>query len=125
MFNSVITEAILIILASCIITSIKSIQEEESPSWMNMPLPELTKSQISDISSFIEHLLECRGVPGLSLAVVNKERTLLVRGYGFADVQTKEMVTASTRFPIASTSKSFTTTLLAIVLNEQPDPENG
>ncbi len=100
-------------------------EEEDNPYLKDRPLPELTESQISDISSFIEHLLECRGVPGLSLAVVNKEKALLVRGFGFADVQKKEKVTASTRFPIASTSKSFTSTLLAIVLNEQPDPENG
>ena len=46
--------------------------------------------------------------PGCALAVVERGRVVLARGYGFADLGRRLPITPRTRFDIASTSKQFT-----------------
>jgi len=47
-------------------------------------------------------------VPGMSVAVTKGEKLVLAKGYGYADVEAKEEVTAKSRFRLASISKSIT-----------------
>ena len=47
------------------------------------------------------------GIPGLSIVIINNKNQI-IRGYGFADLQTKKPVTDSTLFELASCSKAFT-----------------
>ena len=64
-------------------------------------------------------MMSCLNVPGLSLAVVRKGDVLIQKGYGLLDVEREEVaVTKDTLFPIASTTKAFTVTLLAMLLNQ-------
>jgi D-alanyl-D-alanine carboxypeptidase len=52
------------------------------------------------------------GTPGLTLAVTDRERTLRVATYGFADLAARAPVTPATRFEFGSIGKSFTALLL-------------
>lgn len=52
-------------------------------------------------------------VPGLSIAVVDAQGSVLTAGYGVADVETGAPVTPDTRFYIASSTKSFTALAIA------------
>ena len=79
---------------------------------------ELSATDISTISEFVQDVMRCRHIPGLTLSVVSSGRVLLERGFGFADVESKRRVDTQTLFPIASTTKSFTVTLLAMLLEE-------
>ena len=68
------------------------------------------------IDDYITDLMECRGMPGATLAIARADEVLMTKGYGLANLDTGEPVTADTVFPIASVSKSFTATLLAKML---------
>ena len=61
-----------------------------------------------DIDAFIERAMATKGSPGMSVSVVQGDRILLSKGYGFADLEKKIPVTNDTLFYIASTTKSFT-----------------
>ena len=69
--------------------------------------------------------MKCTEIQGLTLAVVNKEEIIMKDGFGFADVKESNPVTPETLFPIASTSKGFTATLLAKLLYETRDEEGN
>ena len=81
--------------------------------------PRLTSGQIEDISTFISAVMSCRRIPGMNLAVVNKDHVLMTEGFGFSNLDSHEPVTSNTLFPIASTTKAFTVTLLAIILHSE------
>ncbi|KAH3727933.1 hypothetical protein DPMN_053879 [Dreissena polymorpha] len=70
-----------------------------------------TPEQEADIQSYVEKVLECRNIPGLSLAVVKGEKSW-TRGFGFEDLETEQPVKNTTRFLVGSLTKSITMTLL-------------
>jgi CubicO group peptidase (beta-lactamase class C family) len=57
-------------------------------------------------------------VPGLAVAVVQNGEVALVRAYGLRDVEAGLKVTTDTQFQIASVTKSFTATGLALLVDE-------
>ncbi|MBI1239380.1 MAG: serine hydrolase [Alphaproteobacteria bacterium] len=78
------------------------------------PLPELeTESRHIEavVDGVIPTLLTARHVPGAVIAVVRRDGTLLVKGYGLADIGTGTPVDANdTLFRVASVSKLITAT---------------
>jgi CubicO group peptidase (beta-lactamase class C family) len=52
-------------------------------------------------------------VPGIGLAVFKGDHVILMKGYGFKDLDAKAPVSPKTKFAIGSVSKSFTVTGLA------------
>ncbi|HEX7829534.1 MAG TPA: serine hydrolase domain-containing protein, partial [Thermoanaerobaculia bacterium] len=57
-------------------------------------------------------------IPGAAIAIVKDDRIVYVQGYGTKDAGGSDKVTADTLFQIASTSKAFTSTALAILASE-------
>ena len=57
-------------------------------------------------------------VPGLALAVVQNGEAALVRAYGLRDVEAGLKATTDTQFLIGSITKSFTSTGLALLVDE-------
>jgi CubicO group peptidase (beta-lactamase class C family) len=57
-------------------------------------------------------------VAGASIAIVKDGKIIHQKGYGVNSVETKEIVNEYTNFQIASNSKAFTTTALAILEDE-------
>lgn len=57
---------------------------------------------------YIWRKMQNDAIPGLALAVTNREETLGVRAYGHADLSGQRPITPETLFPIASIGKSFT-----------------
>jgi CubicO group peptidase (beta-lactamase class C family) len=62
--------------------------------------------------------VEAWAVPGAAVAVVRGGDTLLLKGYGVRRVGGRQPVTPDTVFPLASCSKAFTTTLLAMLVDD-------
>lgn len=60
------------------------------------------------INDIIPKLIDEHRVPGLAVAVIESERLILKRGYGYADVKNKIPATSETGFNIGSVSKLFT-----------------
>ncbi|XP_067661435.1 uncharacterized protein [Haliotis asinina] len=76
-----------------------------------------TDDQARKVETFVEEVMRCRQVPGLTLAVVKGDETW-TRGFGQANIKQGVNVTKDTLFCIGSVSKAFTTTLLAMMIDE-------
>ena len=59
-----------------------------------------------------------RQLPGVAIGVVSDQRLVWAKGYGFADIDARTPITATTRFRMASHSKLFTSTSI-MQLREQ------
>ena len=71
--------------------------------------------------NFVDNLLAehvTPNTPGCALAVVDHGEVILARGYGLADLERREMITPTTRFHLASTSKQFTAMCIALLAAE-------
>jgi len=60
------------------------------------------------IDQFIQEQKAISKIPGISLVIVEKGKTVYEKGFGYADVQSKTPVTSNTLFELGSTSKAFT-----------------
>jgi len=58
------------------------------------------------------------GVPGCSIAIVQNDQVLLVKGYGVKELGKSDRVTPETVFAIGSTTKAFTTAAMALLVDE-------
>jgi len=67
-----------------------------------------SSNKIQKIDKFIEEQRNISKIPGISVVIVEKGKTVYQQGFGYADLKTKQPVTAETRFEIGSTSKAFT-----------------
>lgn len=65
------------------------------------------------INAWAEEFRGQHSMPGLQIAVSRKGRTIFSKGYGYAGVGAKALVTDSTQFRIASVSKTMTAAALA------------
>ena len=64
------------------------------------------------LDEFIEQKMQADQIPGLALALTDREHLLRVSTYGFADPAARAPVTPETVFAIASIGKSFTSIAL-------------
>ncbi|WP_432760110.1 serine hydrolase domain-containing protein [Lysinibacillus zambalensis] len=64
--------------------------------------------KIQKIDQFIQEQKAISKIPGISLVIVEKGKTVYEKGFGYADVQSKTPVTSNTLFELGSTSKAFT-----------------
>ncbi|CAH1190033.1 Protein flp [Paenibacillus plantiphilus] len=72
----------------------------------NQPLVgEMSRSQLED---WINSQMEESDLPGLAVAITNKDTTLYQKGYGYADLEQSREVKPTTLFEIGSNTKAFT-----------------
>jgi CubicO group peptidase (beta-lactamase class C family) len=83
---------------------------EETPQKVKAALPKLDK--------LAEQTLKKTGVPGMSVAVVYKDRVVYVKGFGVRQAGKNEPVDADTVFQVASVSKPLASTVLAALVSE-------
>jgi len=57
-------------------------------------------------------------IPGVAVSVVNGSSVLLEAGYGLANVSSGQRMDADTLLPLGSTTKAFTTALLALLIDK-------
>ncbi len=72
-------------------------------------------NRLAGIDEFIEKELKDWNIPGLAVSIVKDKDVIYSKGFGFRDLNQKLQVTPLTMFPIASCTKAFTTTSLAIL----------
>lgn len=75
---------------------------------LNALLPITYADSNDKIEQFVEEQREISQIPGISLVIVEKGKTVYQKGFGYADVKEKIPVTPNTVFELASTSKAFT-----------------
>lgn len=66
----------------------------------------------------LNKLLETWHVAGFTVAVVEKDKIVYSKGFGYRDYENKTPVTPNTNFAIGSSSKAFTSGLLGILKEE-------
>jgi CubicO group peptidase (beta-lactamase class C family) len=87
-----------------------------------MALPQ-TKDGMQERLGAIERSVEAMrkelGIPGLSLVIVKDDHVIYLKGFGLRDVERGLPVTPDTLFSIGSTTKSFTSMLTMISVDER------
>ena len=71
-----------------------------------------------DFDNYVKRVMETFTVPGLSVAIVKDGKVVLAKGYGVRRLGDPTPVDAQTRFGIASNTKLFTATALALLVEE-------
>jgi CubicO group peptidase (beta-lactamase class C family) len=74
---------------------------------------------IPELELLIAEAMDEWKIPGLAIAVVQNEEVALVKAYGLRDVEAGLEVTTDTQFLIGSITKSFTSTGLALLMDER------
>ena len=77
-----------------------------------------TDSAVSQIDSYAARLRTEWGIPGFGLTVMYGDEIVLSRGYGVKTAGCADPVDGNTVFQIGSVSKSFTATLMAMMVDE-------
>jgi CubicO group peptidase (beta-lactamase class C family) len=78
-------------------------------------IPGYTKSQFDWL---VKHSLKTFYTPGAAVAVVYQNNVLHAQGYGVLSLETEQRVTPQTYFRIASLSKAFTATSIALLVRD-------
>ena len=64
------------------------------------------------IDRFLKLQLKEKNIPGMAVAITDREKTLKVFTYGYADIAARTAITLDTLFEVASIGKSFTSIAL-------------
>ena len=70
------------------------------------------------LDKYIERAMQTWNVPGIAVCIVKDGKVVVSKGYGYRNVEKKLPVTDQTLFQIASNSKAFTGTALAMLEKE-------
>jgi CubicO group peptidase (beta-lactamase class C family) len=76
------------------------------------------KPSLDGLDEFVTQAMKDWKVPGLALAVVQGDKVILQKGYGYRDLEKQLPVTPNTLFAIGSITKSFTVTTLGMEMDE-------
>ncbi len=63
---------------------------------------------MTEIENFINEQMNEGKIPGMSVVIVQNDKTILKKGFGYADLQSNKKVTSDTLFELGSNSKAFT-----------------
>lgn len=68
----------------------------------------LTDEKISQIESWVKMNMKNGKIPGAAVVIVEGDKTVYSKGFGYSNIKTKEPVANDTLFEIGSNSKAFT-----------------
>jgi CubicO group peptidase (beta-lactamase class C family) len=79
-----------------------------------LPSPTLS----DDFAPLIRRLMARDQIPGVAVGLVDREKLVFARSFGYRDAERRLPITPDTLFPIGSCSKAFTATAIALLANE-------
>lgn len=77
-----------------------------------------TDQRLKGLDTFALRLLKEWDAPGVTIAVVEKNKVIYTGGFGYRDYEKKLPVTENTLFAIGSCTKAFTASILGILEKE-------
>src|SRR4051812_22544155 len=80
--------------------------------------PAALDARLAAIEKAVDEGREKRGIPGLSLVIVKDDKVIYMKGLGYRDFEQKVPVTPDTLFAIGSSTKAFTSMLVAMGADE-------
>ncbi len=78
--------------------------------------PEKYSTAITKLEKWIANEVKIKQLPSLSIVVVDDQKTVWAKGFGWADPKTKKPATAETVYRVGSVSKPFTALLLMMLV---------
>ncbi len=82
------------------------------------PLAHAQSATPKDLNAYVENVRKLFEVPGIALAIVKDGKVIVAQGYGVRKLGEPTPVDAQTLFGIASNTKAFTATALALLVEE-------
>jgi CubicO group peptidase (beta-lactamase class C family) len=70
------------------------------------------------VDALLKGALQAWQVPGVAVAIVHKGEVIYLKGHGVKQLGQPDAITPETLFPIASCSKAFTTTVMAMLIDD-------
>src|SRR5262245_44629667 len=70
------------------------------------------------VDALVQDALKAWDVPGVAVAIVRDDQVVYLKGHGVKEIGRPDPVTPDTVFPIASCTKAFTTTAMAMLVDE-------
>src|SRR6476620_2578823 len=77
-----------------------------------------TNSRLASLDTAFERTLRTWKASGFAVAVVEKNKIIYAKGFGYRDYEKKLPVTPETLFPIGSCTKAFTASLIGMLEQE-------
>ena len=69
------------------------------------------------VADLVERTLKHWHVPGIAVAIVRGDEVIYLQGHGVRSIENGAKITPDTLFPIASCTKGFTTTAMALLVD--------
>jgi len=82
------------------------------------PAASLTDADRRLLDAVVTAARERGDIPGVAVSIVNGSSVLVEAGYGVANVSSGQLMNADTLLPLGSTTKAFTTALLALLIDK-------
>lgn len=79
----------------------------------------VTAQKLRTFDAFAAKVMADWKVQGMAIAVVQKDKVVLARGYGYRDVEKKLPATADTQFAIGSCTKAFTAAAICMTAEDE------
>ncbi len=76
------------------------------------------KIRLDKLSKELEQKRQQLHIPGMAIAIVKDNKVIFAKGFGVSDLEKKTPVTPETLFAIGSSSKAFTSTIDAMLVDE-------
>ncbi|MDP3462439.1 MAG: serine hydrolase [Bacteroidales bacterium] len=86
---------------------------------VNQIFSQLSEDKLTLLHEYYSKALKDWNVPGMSIAIVSNDSILFMEGYGFTSIKSNQAVDDQTLFALASNTKAFTATALAMLENQQ------
>lgn len=77
-----------------------------------------TDQRLEDIEKQLNKIIETTHAAGFAVAVVEKDKVIYAKGFGYSDLEHKTPVNVNTLFAIGSSTKAFTSSILGQLRNE-------
>lgn len=84
--------------------------------WSGATLPAEGSKRLGDV---IRPVMEKHRIPGAVIGVLEEDHWKVLEAFGFKDLEAEEDMTAEVEFQVGSVTKSFTATLLALLVRDQ------
>ena len=80
--------------------------------------PNELQAQIEALTLALENKRQEHHIPGMAIAVVKDDEVIMSQAFGVMNLEKEQPVTTETLFAIGSSSKSFTATLAAMLVDQ-------
>src|SRR5688572_20179465 len=101
----------IIIVGMVLITGFAACKEESIPD-------PVSAVSIADFETRLDDLRKGTKIPGMVAGIINGGQIVWTKNYGYADVSKNKPVTNSTIFHLASLTKTFASTVILQLVNE-------